>query len=226
MISTETEKRLRTLVDVFLAENKKLNLSAFRTAEHCWIGNVLDSVSLLKALQEMRGFTLPKKLLDIGTGGGFPLLPLAICWPETECVGLDATTKKIDAIGRIKETMHLENVKLVCGRAEEIGHQAEYRGQFDLITARAVGSIPVLLEYAIPLLKLGGICALWKSTKVAEELASSGIAQRALRSQFAGTFEYELPGDFGKRLLIFFKKAAPTPKEYPRKTGIPKQQPL
>ncbi len=105
MISMETEKQLRDLVRVFLEENTKLNLSAFRSEEHCWVGNVLDSISLLQAIGNVHGLTMPTHLLDIGTGGGFPLLPLATCLPEVQCVGIDATSKKIDAVGNIARTL-------------------------------------------------------------------------------------------------------------------------
>ncbi len=220
------EPHLRELTRVFLAENTKLNLSAFRTEEHCWTGNILDSISLLDAFGKVHGLTPPKKLLDIGTGWGFPLLPLAIELPETECTGIDATAKKIDAISRIVKEMSIPNVRLITGRTEELAHQSQYRGQFDLVTARAVAPLAVLLEYAIPFLKVGGLCAFWKSTKIADELASSAEAQKALSAPFAGTYEYELPEDFGKRLILFFKKTAPTPADYPRDTGIPKQKPL
>ena len=226
MISLETEKHLRDLVRVFLEENTKLNLSAFRSEEHCWVGNVLDSISLLQAIENVHGLTMPTQLLDIGTGGGFPLLPLATCLPEVHCVGIDATSKKIDAVKNIARTLGLTNVQLVCGRTEELGHQKDFREQFDIVTARAVAPISVLLEYAVPFLKVGGSCAFWKSTKVADELQSSVAAQKALHVTFAGTFEYELPESFGKRLLVFFRKNQTTSKDFPRKTGIPKSKPL
>lgn len=220
------ESKLRQLVQVFLIENQKLNLSAFRTEEHCWTGNVLDSIALLSAFEGMRDHPVPKRLLDLGTGGGFPLLPLAICLPETQCIGVDSTAKKIEAVGHIATELGLMNVTLINGRSEELAHQTEHRAMYDLVTARAVAPIAVLLEYAIPFLKVGGLCAFWKSSKVAEELANSVEAQKALHAPFGGTYEYELPDGFGKRLIVFFKKTAGTPKEYPREVGVPKSKPL
>ena len=218
--------KLRKLVTVFLEENKKLNLSAFRSEEHCWVGNVLDSIALFGAFDEVKGLVPPRTLIDIGTGGGFPLLPLAICSPDMACIGIDSTQKKIDAVQRIVDAMHLTNVRLSCGRIEELAHQKEYRESADLVTARAVAPMPVLLEYAVPLLKVGGFCAFWKSSKIADELQSSATAQKLLGISFAGTYAYELPSDFGARLIIFFRKNKPTGKEYPRKTGVPKGKPL
>lgn len=220
------EPKLRELVTVFLEENKKLNLSAFRTEEHCWMGNVLDSVSLLDAFTKIEGISVPSTLLDIGTGGGFPLLPLAISLPGTHCSGIDATKKKIDAVQRIVDALGLKNVGLFSERLEEKARDKNFREKFDVVTARAVAPLSVLLEYAVPFLKVGGYCAFWKSSKVADELAESARAQKALSVQFAGTYEYELPENFGKRLIVFFRKTKTTSADYPRSIGTPKAKPL
>lgn len=220
------EHKLRELVTAFLAENKKLNLSAFRTSEHCWIGNVLDSISILQAVDRYPDLKKITSLVDIGTGGGFPLLPLSLCLPDVACTGIDATQKKIDAVGRIAAACAIPNVKLLCGRIESIAHNAEYREKSDLVTARAVAPLSVLLEYASPLLKVGGLCAFWKSTKVAAELADTAKAQEVLRCRYLGDFTYTLPDGWGDRTIVFFKKAGSVSSEYPRRTGIPKQKPL
>ncbi len=220
------ELKLRELVTVFLEENKKLNLSAFRTEEHCWVGNVLDSLSFLQALESIEGLKVPETLLDIGTGGGFPLLPLAISLPKTHCSGIDSTKKKIDAVSRIATALDLSNVGLFAERLEDKARDKNFREKFDCVTARAVAPISVLLEYAVPFLKVGGFCAFWKSSKVAAELAASVNAQKALSVSFVGTYEYELSSDFGKRLIVFFRKTKETSREYPRKVGIPKSNPL
>lgn len=223
---TIDEPKLRQLTDVFLAENKKLNLSAFRSPEHCWVGNVLDSIAILQAFDEQKELRGVTSLLDIGTGGGFPLLPLALCLPHVACTGLDATQKKIDAVRRITETMALPNVTLRCGRIESFAHNRDLREHFDLVTARAVAPLAVLLEYAVPFLKTGGLCAFWKSTKIADELAGSASAQKQLSAPFMRTFQYTLPDEWGDRTIVFFKKIAETSKDYPRRTGVPKQKPL
>lgn len=220
------EARLRELMTIFLAENMKLNLSAFRTEELCWVGNILDSVAFLQAYEKYSHLKEVKSLADIGTGGGFPLLPLALCLPDVSCTGIDSTQKKIDAVGRIVDAMGMKNVRLLADRMEVIAHQKEYRETFDLVTARALAPLNVLLEYAAPLLKVGGWCAFWKSTKVADELAGTASAQKILRTSFVGSFEYTLPGNWGDRTIVFFKKAAATSADYPRKTGIPTQKPL
>lgn len=215
-------EKINALVSAFLEENAKLNLSAFRIEEHCRIGNVEDSLAILDAtdMQNVKSF------LDLGTGGGFPLLPLAMALPKARAVGIDSIEKKMRAIERIKEKLELTNVELLIGRIEDYAHDTKFRGTFDLVTARAVAPLPVLLEYAIPFLKEKGICAFWKSTKIAEELASTANAQKALKAKFVETFTYTLPGNWGERCIVFFQKMGPTTPEYPRKTGIPKNKPL
>jgi len=127
MKATE-EKQMRELVAVFLAENSKVNLSAFRTEESCWIGNILDSVSFLELLPKFSILNSQFSILDLGTGGGFPLLPLAIALPDVHFTGMDATQKKIDAVERIADGMGLKNVELIAGRAETLGRDPRYRG--------------------------------------------------------------------------------------------------
>ncbi len=220
------EQKLRQLTNVFLEENKKLNLSAFRTFEHCSTGNVLDSLAFLEAAKPLKELMQISSLLDMGTGGGFPLLPLALCLPHVACTGIDSTQKKMHAVYRMVEAMEMKNVTLRCGRLEEYGHQENIRASFDVVTARAVATIPVLLEYAAPFLKIGGIAALWKSDKIAAELASSANAQKLLGVEFLRTYEYSLGEKWGKRLILLFKKTKETPSEYPRDVGEPKQKPL
>ncbi|MDD5055671.1 MAG: 16S rRNA (guanine(527)-N(7))-methyltransferase RsmG [Candidatus Peribacteraceae bacterium] len=218
--------RLKELLDVFLFENSRLNLSAFRTNELCWTGNILDSVSILDPKQRFIDCSAVRSIVDLGTGGGFPLLPLALALPEAHCLGIDSTTKKIEAVGRIVATMKIPNVELKSDRIEVLAHQERYREKADLVTARALAPLNVLLEYAVPLLKVGGLCAFWKSTKTADELAACSGALKVLSSRFLGSFEYDLGGAWGKRAIIFFRKDAATSNEYPRKTGMPKSEPL
>lgn len=222
VVTDAQENRLRDLTKVFLEENQKLNLSAFRTEENCWKGNIMDSVVALN-LEEIR---TAKSILDIGTGGGFPLLPLAICLPEAQCTGLDSTQKKLDAIGRIAQTLDLQNLDLLYGRAEELGHDPDLRESFDVVTARAVAPLNVLLEYAAPFTKVGGCIVAWKSLNLAKELEESLLPRAEFSCHLEGKHEYDLGGDWGKRQLLIFKKTSPLSEKYPRDTGIPKKEPL
>lgn len=220
------ESRLRQMMQVFLAENRKLNLSAFRTEEHCWTGNILDSLAVFRAAEEIPFLNGTKRLLDLGTGGGFPLLPIALCLPAVTCIGIDAVRKKINAVQRIIDSTEIKNVKLICGRAEELGHDASLRETCEIVTARGVAAIPVLLEYAAPFLRVGGVCAFWKSMRNANELASSARAQELLGTYYFRTFTYDLGNGWGQRSILFFRKTRVLPVTYPRRTGVPKMKPL
>lgn len=216
------ERTLRNVVHAFLRENAVTNLSALRTEDACWNGNILDSLPLLDVLAD-RPVT---SLLDVGTGGGFPLLPAAVCLPETRCVGVDSVGKKVDAVRRIAASAGLKNVEVIAGRTEELGQNPAYREQFDVVTARAVAELPVLLEYCSPFTKPGGRVILWKSLQIEEELKASLLARAELSCHLIAQHEYELPGDWGRRQLLVFEKTAPLSDKYPREVGVPKKHPL
>lgn len=225
-ISPELIAKLEQLLEVFLEENTQINLSALRTKEACWTGNILDSLACLELPFVPELNHADAALLDIGTGGGFPLLPLAITLPKMQCTGMDATKKKIDAIARIVEHLQLSNVTLQTGRAESLGHSETLREQFDLVTARAVAPIATLLEFCAPFAKKGGHVVLWKSMHIAEELEQSSEAQRLLHCTVSTTHAYDLGGDWGTRQLLVFEKTEQTPNLYPRADGMPKKNPL
>ncbi|MDO8649244.1 MAG: 16S rRNA (guanine(527)-N(7))-methyltransferase RsmG [Candidatus Peregrinibacteria bacterium] len=223
--SPSTQAQLETLVTIFLEENAKLNLSALRTRQSCWAGNVLDSLSLLDWMDK-RGADEQLTLLDVGTGGGFPLLPLAICRPSWQCMGMDATVKKVEAVGRIVATLGLGNVSLRTGRAEELGRDPKLREQFDLVLSRAVAPIATLLEYMSPFTKVGGAIVLWKSLHIDNELAAAEKASKLLSCTLREQFVYALPDDKGERQLLIYEKVKPLSLNYPRRVGIPKKAPL
>lgn len=215
--------QLKKLLTVFLEENSKINLSALRDDERCWIGNILDSLGFLTLPEEMRtGATR----LDIGTGGGFPLLPLAIVEPESTWHGLDAIGKKIAAIGRIAEELTLSNVELTSERTEIAAKHRSMRDSFPIVTARAVASLPVLIEWAAPFVEKDGYLVLWKSMQLEEEWEQSKEVMQTLHCTHIGNYLYELPGDFGTRQLIVLQKTQLTPTEFPRAIGEAKKKPL
>jgi len=222
-VTPELEARLKELCTIFLEENSKLNLSAFRTEETCWNGNILDSVAALGCpLFERKNL----RVLDVGTGGGFPLLPLAICMPDSHFVGVDSTQKKIDAIKRIIDRMNLTNVELICGRTEELGHDKVHREQYDIVTARAVAELNTLLEFTSPFAKVKGHVVAWKSTTIDEELQNSLLARAEFSCHLTEKFRYTLPGDWGQRQLLLFEKSFALKRQYPREVGTPKKDPI
>lgn len=185
-----------------------------------------SSPPLVEGLGEAKHTQQTKQILDIGTGGGFPLLPLAICLPNMQFTGLDATQKKIDAIQRIIDVMEIPNVDLLAGRTEELGRNEKYREQYDIVTARAVAPLNVLLEFASPFVKPGGKVLAWKSMNIEQELQESLMARAELSCQLIDSFKYDLSGDWGKRQVLVFEKRDRLDKKYPRETGTPKKNPL
>lgn len=223
------ETRLRGLLRIFLEENAKLNLSALRDEEKCWVGNILDSLSLFEYISSEKGKIRTQNvhnLIDVGTGGGFPFLPLALVLDQTRCTGMDATGKKLKAVDHLIAQLGLTNANTLLGRAEDLGHDPAHREQFDVVTARAVADTRVLLEFMAPFAKVGGFVVLWKSVNIEAEFAASHNAEEALGLRFADRYTYELPGDFGQRQLLIYEKISQTPREYPRKNGEPKKHPL
>ena len=221
-ITKEQDRQLHDLMDAFLEENAKINLSAYRDEETCWVGNVLDSVSAFSIQQ----LAISGKVIEVGTGGGFPLLPLAILFPDAEFTGLDATRKKIDAVQRIIDKLQLPNVRLTLGRAEELGHDYTLREQFDVVLSRAVAPLATLLEFMSPFASVSGKLLCWKSMSIEEELMQSAHAAKEMQCKLIGQEKYELPGDWGTRQILIYEKIADLSSEFPREVGIPKKEPL
>ena len=224
---------------VFLEENKKLNLSAYREEEQCWAGNILDSISAICIFEKMQNaeFTSLRSgygrqemqnlsIIDVGVGGGFPLLPLAILFPEIKFTGLDATGKKVDAVRRIADKMELKNVQLITGRAEEVGRDEKYREKFDVVLGRAVAPLSVLLEYMSPFVSVKGRMLCWKSMNIEDELTDSINARIKLNAQLVDKVEYELPEEWGHRQILVFEKTGVLSEEFPRGVGVAKKEPL
>lgn len=224
-LTPDLEHRLRELLAAFMVESAKLNLTALRTEDACWNGNILDSLPLLDLINDGK-IPKPATILDIGTGGGFPLLPLAVGLPDTVCTGLDSIGKKIDAIRRVADAMNLKNIKLIADRAETIARSPAHRNGYHIVTSRAVAPLSILLEYAAPLAGVGGLIVLWKSMHVDEELKHSEEAQKELHCALVQTHRYTLNGDWGERQLLIFRKSEPTSSIYPREVGMAKKLPI
>ncbi len=227
-VPARKQAQLERLQELFLATNEQLNLSALRTPEQCWNGNVLDSLSALSIPN-----LIPKKdpgktprLLDIGTGSGFPVFPLAICFPELQCFGIDSVGKKMKALEQIRQTMQVKNLTLITGRSEELAHHAWHREKCDIVTARAVAPLPTLIEFCSPFLLAGGIFVCWKSMQIDEELRSAAKAMQELHCTLETQYTYKIDDVWGQRQLLVFRKTAPVASTYPRAVGVPKKEPL
>lgn len=219
------EQRLHALVKAFLNENANINLSALRTEDACWHGNIMDSLALADAV-EKKLIPAPHMMMDVGTGGGFPLLPVAMLYPDATCTGVDSIGKKIAALGRIAQKMNIKNVTLIAERSENLALKPAHREKYDTVTARAVAPLNILLEYTTPFARIGGHIILWKSTHIDEELAEAKNSASVLGCSLSEQFTYDLGGDWGTRQLLIYTKEEKTPKMYPRAVGEAKAKPL
>ncbi len=201
--------------------NTRINLTAITDPEEVLLRHFLDSLSLLLVYD--RAETC---LLDIGTGAGFPGLPLKIVRPQWQVVLLEATGKKVAFLQHIIETLQLKNVVALHGQAEGLAHKAGYRASFDVVTARAVASLPTLLEYAAPFCRVGGQIILPKKGDLVEELAQGKRAARQVGAALKDDVPVTLPGlEDGRRLLVW-EQVRKCPAQFPRSGTVMAKKPL
>ncbi len=191
--------------------NGRFNLTAITDPAEILFKHFLDSASILAAYDKPQA-----KVLDIGAGAGFPGLPLKILRPHWRVVLLEATGKKVTFLRHMIETLELSEIDAVQGRAEELAHQQEYRASFDLVTARAVASLPTLLEYAAPFCRVGGQIILPKKGDVTEELAQGKLAARQLGAVLISDNAVRLPGLEDGRRLFVWEQVKKCPEQFPR----------
>jgi 16S rRNA (guanine527-N7)-methyltransferase len=201
--------------------NTRMNLTAISDPEEVLLKHFLDSLSVLKVYDKPSA-----RLLDIGSGAGFPGLALKIVRPQWQVVLLEATGKKVTFLQHMIETLQLEHVDAVHGRAEELARKQEYRATFDLVTARAVASLPVLLEYAAPFCRVGGRIILLKKGELEDELAQGKRAALEVGAVLTSDAAVLLPGlEDGRRLLVWEQQSL-TPGRYPRSGAALAKKPL
>ena len=164
--------------------------------------------------------------MDIGTGAGFPGLPLAMVLPDLHVTLMESTGKKITFLDHIITTLGLANAYTLRARAEEAGQQVEHREAYDIVTARAVARLPILGEYMLPLAKIGGVCIAMKGQSAHDEAKQARRAIEILGGRFSGIEAIPLPGVADPHHLVIIQKIDPTPKQFPRRPGLPTQKPL
>ncbi len=211
-----------TLAAELLAWNKQVNLTAITEPRHIETRHFLDSISLLRATALKPGM----RVIDVGSGAGFPGLPLRILCPHIILTCLEATGKKADFIRHAADLLELTNVTVLHGRAEEIGQMPEHREQYDLALARAVAPLPVLVEYLLPLLKIGGKMVAYKGESAAQEASAAQKGLRLLGGELRRLIAVELPEVAETHYLVLVEKVAASPAHFPRRAGIPSRKPL
>jgi 16S rRNA (guanine527-N7)-methyltransferase len=205
-----------------LAWNEQVNLTAITDPDQIEIRHFLDSISVVRAVK----FRPEQRVIDVGSGAGFPGLPLRILHPQIALTCLEATGKKIDYIRHVANLLEMPDVVAVHGRAEEIGQEAAHRESYDVALARAVARLPVLAEYLLPLLKIGGRMVAMKGESAAQEASDAQAALRLLGGEMRRLIPIELPEVAETHYLVLIDKVAASPAQYPRRAGIPSRKPL
>lgn len=217
-----TEQQLQQFVTYYnalIVWNQKMNLTAIEEPVEVAYKHFVDSVCLLRVVADLK----QKSMIDIGTGAGFPGVPLKIMEPALDLTLFDSLNKRIIFLQELCRTLQLKNIKAVHGRAEEFGIKPEYRQQYDMATARAVARMPVLLEICLPFVKKGGIFIALKGPELENEIKESSNALKELGGNLIDVQKFTLADGAYTRNLAVIEKIKDTPKKYPRKAGTPQK---
>jgi 16S rRNA (guanine527-N7)-methyltransferase len=208
--------------DELLEWNSRMNLTAIRDREGIRTKHFLDSLSCILAFRERP----PERLIDIGTGAGFPGIPLKIIYPRMKLTLVESVGKKLEFCRHIVQTLELEEVTLLQARAESLGLDRAHREKYDWAVARAVANLPVLAEYLLPLVALGGKMLAQKGETAHAEAVAAEKAIRVLGGELQQIIPVLVPGIAEERYLVIVDKVASTPPGYPRRVGLPARRPI
>lgn len=210
--------------ELLLEWNKVMNLTTITELEDVVTKHFVDSLSLVKAVSNLEDKGI--KILDLGTGAGFPGIPLKIVFPDLEITLLDSLNKKIKFLNDVIEKLGLNGISAIHGRAEDYGREKAYREQYDYCVSRAVANLSTLSEYCMPYVKIGGAFIPYKSGKVEDEVAQAKGAIKLLGGKLEEVIAFMLPKTEMERTFVVIRKIEGTSKKYPRKAGLPSKEPL
>jgi len=206
-----------------IAWNQRVNLTSITAPDEIAVKHFLDSLSLYPLLAELPP-TL--SLIDVGTGAGFPGLPLKLTLPQLRLTLLESTGKKTAFLQHLIQVLQLTGVSVLTTRAEEAGRRPDQRERYDIATARAVAALPVLAEYTLPFVKQGGLVIVQKGQQPADEIKAAANALGILGGKVSQIVPVTVPGLDAERHLVVIQKIKPTPPQYPRRPGLPAKKPI
>ena len=220
--SDETIDKFSKYREILVEWNQKMNLTGIEEEKEVYIKHFLDSVAAVKKGYIKDGMSI----IDVGTGAGFPGLPLRICLENSKVTLLDSLNKRINFLSEVCTNINIDDIELIHGRAEDFGKDEKYREQYDVATARAVAGLPILMEFCVPFIKVGGYFVCLKGPNADTELEESRKAMEVLGLEFVEKIDVELPEIELKHNIVVFKKLNSTPAKYPRKAGKPVKTPI
>lgn len=221
-LSEEQKGQFIKFYEYLVEKNKVMNLTGITEFQEVLVKHFLDSLACVKAVD----LTKVKKVMDIGTGAGFPGVPLKIAFPHLEECLLDSLKKRVTFLEETFDLLGFDKITAIHGRAEEFAKNKAYREQYDICVSRAVSNLATLSEYCLPYVKKGGLFISYKSGKVQEEAESAARAIRLLGGEIEDICYFTLPDSEIERSLVIIEKVKNTPGKYPRKAGTPLKEPL
>lgn len=222
-ITDEKMTQFKLYLELLQEWNKKINLTAITEQEEVYLKHFYDSLTAGLYVDFSKGV---HSLCDVGSGAGFPSIPLKILYPELSITIVDSLKKRINFLEVVVDALNLTGIELLHDRAETFGQNKQYRATYDFVTARAVARMSVLAELCLPLVKKGGSFIAMKAAHAPEELKDAEKAIAMLGGKIREDFAFELPREAGERHIIMIDKKKETPNKYPRKPGTPNKTPL
>lgn len=224
-ISDVQKQQFITFYEMLVEKNKVMNLTAITEFEEVIVKHFLDSLALVKVVSK-EILESDVKIIDIGTGAGFPGVPLKIAFPNIKITLLDSLNKRINFLKEVCDELKLENVEFIHGRSEDFGKNPQYREKYTLCVSRAVANLATLSEFCVPFVEVGGNFVSYKAGDCGEEVKESAKAVDKMGGKVEDIVEYTVPTSDLNRVLLKIKKEKTTPKAYPRKAGTPAKEPL